>query len=124
MKKAPIYKPHSLGHARAHKANPKELTGWGQGRTSRHRASRERILARDHYLCQCPECRALGRIRPATIVDHVDNRRGAGYEDDSNKMAMCATCHNAKSQLEAQIARGLARRPDWMDRTKKGGIND
>jgi 5-methylcytosine-specific restriction protein A len=29
------------------------------------------VLARDNGLCQCPECKASGRIRKASEVDHI-----------------------------------------------------
>ena len=92
--------------------------GWGQGRPAGWKATRERILRRDGGLCQCFDCKEAGRFEIAHMVDHVDNRRGAGYDDDANLAAINRQCHERKTLLEAKIARGLAERPAWMDRTK------
>lgn len=91
--------------------------GFGQGRSAYHRSSRERILRRDNGLCQCIDCKSGGLLNIAHEVDHIDNRRGPGYDDDRNRAAINRECHRRKTQLEALIGRGLAERPAWMDRT-------
>jgi 5-methylcytosine-specific restriction protein A len=91
--------------------------GWGQGRAAGWKLTRLRILKRDGGLCQCHDCRTLGRYEIAHMVDHIDNRRGPGYEDDRNLAAINRQCHARKTQLEALIGRRLAKRPPWMDRT-------
>ena len=93
-----------------------QATGYGQGRAAGWRVTRERILKRDGGLCQCHECKTLGRYEIAHHVDHIDNRRGIGYDDDSNLQAINKQCHKIKTDLEAKIARGLAKRPEWMVR--------
>ena len=93
-----------------------QATGYGQGRAAGWRVTRDRILRRDGGLCQCHDCKTLGRYEIAHEVDHIDNRRGPGYDDDDNLMAINRECHRRKSQLEARIGRGLAVRPAWMDR--------
>lgn len=35
------------------------------------------VLARDNGLCQCPECKASGRIRQANEVDHIVSKARA-----------------------------------------------
>ena len=35
------------------------------------------VLARDNGLCQCPECKASGRIRQASEVDHIVSKARA-----------------------------------------------
>lgn len=75
---------------------------------------RLRILARDCGLCQCDECKSLGRLRSANIVDHILNkaewrrRHGslAGVDADSNLRAINDECHKAKTAREAQQGRG------------------
>lgn len=92
------------------------IAGWGQGRAKGWKATRERILKRDGYLCQCHECKTAGRYAPASMVDHIDNRRGPGYDYDDNLCAINKQCHEVKTQLEAKIGRRLVKRPDWMKR--------
>lgn len=93
---------------------------WGAGRSYQHSSTRARILARDQYVCQCHDCKVGGRLEIATEVDHIDNRRGRTYEDDGNRMAINKQCHKRKTELERLIGRGLAIRPEWMDRTTWG----
>ena len=91
--------------------------GWGQGRAAGWKVTRLRILKRDGGLCQCHECRVNGRYEIAHMIDHIDNRRGPGYEDDNNLAAINRECHKRKTDLEVLIGRRLAKRPAWMDRS-------
>ena len=76
-------------------------------RGSALRSIRERILSRDCGVCQCARCKATGDTRPATIVDHIVPLWAGGREDDSNRQAINAECHDAKSAHEARCrARG------------------
>lgn len=76
--------------------------------------TRRRILARDNGICQCDECKQLGRLRMATEVDHRINKatwkrlHGSldGVDDDSNLQSINAECHKAKTAREAQQGRG------------------
>ncbi len=92
-------------------------SGWGQGRAAGWKQTRLRILKRDGGLCQCHECKTQGRYEIAHMVDHIDNRRGPGYDDDANLCAINRHCHERKTQLEALIGRRLAKRPAHMDRS-------
>lgn len=50
-------------------------------------------------------CHAAGLVTPATHVDHVIPHRGdrSRFLDvQGNCQALCASCHNAKSQIERQ----------------------
>ncbi|WP_374064921.1 HNH endonuclease [Corynebacterium belfantii] len=38
-------------------------------------------------------------------MDHIDNTRGIGYDEDYNLQLLCRTCHNTKTQGEAAAAR-------------------
>lgn len=76
---------------------------WGNGNKP-HTTSkeRERILSRDDYRCQIrgPRCTGV-----ATEVDHIDNTRNSNYWRDSNKRAVCSSCHKAETQREAAESR-------------------
>ncbi|MBC7201924.1 MAG: HNH endonuclease [Pusillimonas sp.] len=77
-----------------------ERPNYGQGRGGRPwRRKRERILKRDGYMCQCPECKGIKRI--AHEVDHVLPISQGGTDDDSNLQAINRDCHKAKTQAEA-----------------------
>jgi 5-methylcytosine-specific restriction protein A len=70
--------------------------------------TRERIFARDMGMCQCGDCKALGRIRLAEEVDHIVPLWAGGLDVDENRQAINGECHKAKSAAEAaQRARGL-----------------
>jgi 5-methylcytosine-specific restriction protein A len=64
-------------------------------------AIRERILGRDRGLCQCAECRQLGRLRFATLVDHITPIWAGGAESDENRQAIASECHLRKTAAEA-----------------------
>lgn len=55
---------------------------------------RKVILARDNYLCQCPEC--LGgdkRLTAAGEVDHIVPKAKGGTDEESNLRAVNTDCH-------------------------------
>lgn len=71
--------------------------------------TRLQILKRDNYLCQCADCKAKDRIRPASQVDHIINKAAGGTDDPSNLQAINALCHKIKTAREAKASRmGLA----------------
>jgi 5-methylcytosine-specific restriction protein A len=65
------------------------------------------ILARDQHVCRCSTCTAMGRVRPATEVDHITPKYAGGTDDPGNLQAINTDCHKAKTQLEALAARGI-----------------
>jgi 5-methylcytosine-specific restriction enzyme A len=67
------------------------------------------ILDRDMHLCQT--CLANGRPTQATEVDHVTPKADGGTDDPSNLVAICTTCHMAKTQAEAAKAQGRTCQP-------------
>lgn len=67
-------------------------------------ATRNRILARDHHTCQ-----SCGEYDVPLEVDHIDNTRGFGYDEEYNLQALCVDCHKAKTQREAAAARAARR---------------
>jgi 5-methylcytosine-specific restriction enzyme A len=50
----------------------------------------------------CAKCQAVGRIEPATTVDHIVPHKGdqARFWDRSNWQSLCTTHHNAAKQRE------------------------
>jgi 5-methylcytosine-specific restriction protein A len=62
------------------------------------RRLREQILVRDKYLCQL--CRAAGRLREATEVDHMIPLSKEGTDKPSNLQSLCNECHERKSKAE------------------------
>lgn len=55
------------------------------------------ILAREPL---CRSCRAHGRTRAATIVDHITPKANGGTDDDANLQPLCVACHDAKTIAE------------------------
>jgi 5-methylcytosine-specific restriction enzyme A len=63
--------------------------------------------ARAAFLAQhplCAACRALGRVVPAMVVDHVVPHRGDQklFWDESNWAPACKPCHDAKTAREGR----------------------
>jgi 5-methylcytosine-specific restriction protein A len=56
---------------------------------------------REHPLCECEECKAVGRLLPSSIVDHVIPHRGDMelFWDPGNHQAMSKPCHDRKTAL-------------------------
>ncbi|OZI64607.1 hypothetical protein CAL20_02850 [Bordetella genomosp. 4] len=74
---------------------------YGQGRGGRPwRRLRLMILNRDGWLCQCDECKRLGRVLVAHEVDHHIPLSRGGTDDPSNLRAINRDCHKAKTQRE------------------------
>ncbi len=68
------------------------------------RRLRDQILRRDSYLCQCDECKRLGRLLPANEVDHVIPLSQGGSDSPDNLRAINRDCHRAKTQRESRAA--------------------
>ena len=72
------------------------------------------ILKRDGYMCQCQDCKAKGRILPATEVDHIISKaewrisHGTldGVDHPDNLQAINHQCHKAKTKQEFRAAYG------------------
>jgi 5-methylcytosine-specific restriction protein A len=83
------------------------------------RYKRERIdFLKEHPLCECEECVGLGRLWPATIVDHKIAHKG-DYDlfwDWSNWQSMAKQCHDKKTGREE--AWGKARKKKQTCRNK------
>jgi len=61
-----------------------------------------KAFLRQHPLCECEECRRLGRIRPAEVVDHIIPHRGDPklFWDPNNWQALSKRCHDRKTALQ------------------------
>ena len=69
-------------------------------KSSRWRRARVAFLA-EHPVCKL--CLNVGKVTPATVVDHVTPHRGDTvlFWDKSNWQALCEPCHNgAKQRIE------------------------
>lgn len=64
----------------------------------RWRKARTAFL-KQHPLCECDECKRLGRVRAATVVDHIKPHKGDKklFWDRSNWQAMAKECHDRKT---------------------------
>lgn len=60
---------------------------------------RDRIMARDHGLCQ--PCLRRGAVSLAKAVDHVTPKDQGGDDSPANLQAICDPCHKAKTAAEA-----------------------
>jgi len=95
------------------------MTGWGNERGTRHERGynyewtkrRDNVMQRDGFLCQ--PCQRQGRPTPATEVDHITPKSQDGEDDYDNLQAICHNCHHAKTQREAQQARGIGAKPEY-----------
>ena len=70
-------------------------------------AWRTRIL-RGEPLCR--HCKAMGRLTPASEVDHEIPLGQGGTYDDSNAQPLCKSCHQIKTKAEAQGGQSSTRR--------------
>lgn len=61
---------------------------------------RERIMLRDHGLCQ--PCKDNGHVTRADQVDHKTPKAHGGTDDESNLQAICTPCHRAKTSSESR----------------------
>jgi 5-methylcytosine-specific restriction protein A len=70
---------------------------------------RKQILERDHYLCQCDNCKGgVKRTTPATEVDHITSKAQAKLlrwtkaqiDSPDNLQAINFECHKKKSLEE------------------------
>lgn len=81
-------------------------TRQGSGRGGRPwRRTREEVLKRDSYLCQCEDCKRLERVRPAHEVDHVVPLAQGGTDSLSNLAAINHGCHRVKTLRESAAGR-------------------
>lgn len=72
-----------------------------RGYNAEWRRARLSYLA-EHPLCECEECKRLGRELPAEVVDHIIPHKGdkALFWDRNNWQAMNKRCHDRKTARE------------------------
>jgi 5-methylcytosine-specific restriction protein A len=70
-------------------------------------ATRARILKRANGLCECGECKALGRLLIAHEVDHIAELVDGGSDADINLQAMNRDCHKRKTEASRRARTGL-----------------
>lgn len=87
-------------------------------RTAAFRRLRERILS-DHPLCRY--CRYTGRVRGATVVDHIVALSLCGSDDPANHAPFCTDCNDAKATDEKRF---LAKGYDLTDVIRDPAIAD
>ena len=73
-------------------------------RGAANQARRQRLFRRNPL---CVHCQQAGRVRPATIADHIIPLQEGGTDNDANLQGLCAECHRIKTAEEAR--RGAAR---------------
>lgn len=47
-------------------------------------------------------CEKLGRVTPATVVDHIKAHKGSLslFRDENNWQALCKPCHDSAKQMQ------------------------
>ena len=67
-----------------------------RGYDSRWRSARAVFLKKNPL---CVKCREIGKLTPATIVDHIIPHRGDPilFWDQSNWQPLCKDCHDHKT---------------------------
>lgn len=81
-------------------------TSTERGYGSAWRRLRLRVLRRDCGLCQ--PCLRANRVTLAQQVDHIIPKAEGGSDDMENLEAICAPCHNVKTQRESMRSRSVA----------------
>lgn len=62
----------------------------------------------------CRHCAAKGRVRLATVPDHIKPLALGGTDTDDNIQCLCADCHTIKTAIEDAAHSGAATHPDWL----------
>lgn len=75
-------------------------------RGARLQALRQQLFEREPL---CRACRAEGRIREATIRDHVVPLAEGGQDSEDNTQPLCQACSDAKTQAESRRGRNLSK---------------
>lgn len=102
---------HGYCDAHKHLASGWNAAGRGtaeqRGYNATWRRLRRLILQRDGFRCCCDECKRIGRVLPATEVDHRIPKFEGGTDAPSNLYAIHADCHKRKTGKESQRARAV-----------------
>lgn len=67
-----------------------------RGYNHKWRKARETWLTKEPL---CVSCKAMGRVTPASVVDHITPHRGDSklFWNTSNWQSLCEKCHNSKT---------------------------
>ena len=86
-------------HAKVHAGD--RASAFERGYSHRWQMARKQFLV-THPLCA--ECERIGKLTPATVVDHIQPHRGdqALFWDERNWQPLCKKCHDRKTRLEDQ----------------------
>lgn len=91
---------------RAAWAHPHRESRHARGYGAEWERTRERILARDHGICQ--HCKALhGVVHMGSEVDHRVPKFEGGTDADDNLQTICSEAHRIKTAEESKRARGI-----------------
>lgn len=73
-----------------------------------------KTFLRRHPLCRY--CEQIGRLTPATVVDHIVPHRGDQrlFWDTSNWQSLCTTHHNSTKQAEERAGTQRGCGPDGV----------
>lgn len=74
-----------------------------RGYGAEHDRMRAALLRREPL---CRECKKHGRIRAATIADHIIPKAQGGTDDEDNYQPLCKLCSDAKTARESAEAQG------------------
>jgi 5-methylcytosine-specific restriction enzyme A len=101
--KPPVHRPPGMRSAAEVKQelDRQRPSAARRGYGPRWRRARAAYLAR-HPLCV--RCKAVGRLAPAAVVDHVVPHRGDQrlFWDTSNWQGLCKPCHDAKTARDGR----------------------
>ncbi|HTE42413.1 MAG TPA: HNH endonuclease signature motif containing protein [Steroidobacteraceae bacterium] len=85
-------------------ASPRLITG------RKLQRERERLF-REHPLCAI--CIAAGRVRAATIRDHIKALAEGGQDVEENTQGLCQGCSDTKTKGESRRGRSQNSKDDW-----------
>ena len=86
------YRGYCPAHTREAEAGRPSSSARGYG-------ARWRRIRRMHLCANplCEDCRAQGRVTPATEVHHVVPLRDGGTHGETNLRALCKSCHSKRT---------------------------
>lgn len=64
----------------------------------------------------CVMCDALGKLTPATVVDHITPHKGdlQLFSDPANLQSVCKPCHDKAKQIQETKGHLIGGKPDGM----------
>lgn len=71
-------------------------------RGAKRMEAKKRILERDGYVCQNPQCGCLLEGMKDSILDHIIPLSRGGTHDDENLQSLCLDCSRKKTHKESR----------------------